>query len=224
MSFILSNEFKPAIAYVRVSTGEQTVENQKIAIEEWARNNGYLVIKYYEDEAISGKVPPLKRQGFRKLIEEAVTLKPKPSVTIVYELSRIGRSFYETLEAVKALETLETPLVSISPKESFLQTLDPSIRKLVLAIFSWVAERERELLSQRTKEGMKRVKLEGKRIGRPVKTVDKKTVIGYLEKGLSMSAIAKILGVSPKTIKRRLAEWNINPWEYRWRNSKQLRV
>lgn len=216
---ILSIDFKPVVAYVRVSTGEQTVENQKIAIDEWARNSGYLVLKYYEDEAISGKVPPLRRQGFRKLVEEVVSLKPKPVVTIVYELSRIGRSFYETLEAVKALETLETPLVSISPKESFLQTLDPSIRKLVLAIFSWVAERERELLSQRTKEGMKRVKLEGKRIGRPMKTVDKKTVVGYLERGLSMSAIAKILGVSSKTLKRRLMEWNINPWEYKWRNS-----
>ncbi|MBS7612107.1 recombinase family protein [Candidatus Bathyarchaeota archaeon] len=216
----MSTEFKPAVAYARVSTGEQTVENQKIAIDEWARNNGYLVVKYYEDEAISGKVPPLRRQGFRKLVEEVVDLKPKPVVTIVYELSRIGRSFYETLEAVKALETLETPLVSISPKESFLQTLDPSIRKLVLAIFSWIAERERELLSQRTKEGMKRVKLEGKRIGRPMKTIDKKTVVGYLEKELSMSAIAKILGVSSKTLKRRLMEWNINPWEYKWRNSK----
>lgn len=215
----MSTDFKPVVAYVRVSTGEQTVENQKIAIDEWARNNGYLVIKYYEDEAISGKVAPLRRQGFRKLVEEVVSLKPKPVVTIVYELSRIGRSFYETLEAVKALETLETPLVSISPKESFLQTLDPSIRKLVLAIFSWVAERERELLSQRTKEGMKRVKLEGKRIGRPMKMVDKKTIIGYLEKGLSMSAIAKILGVSSKTLKRRLMEWNINPWEYKWKNS-----
>lgn len=215
----MSIDFKPVVAYVRVSTGEQTVENQKIAIDEWARNSGYLVLKYYEDEAISGKVPPLRRQGFRKLVEEVVSLKPKPVVTIVYELSRIGRSFYETLEAVKALETLETPLVSISPKESFLQTLDPSIRKLVLAIFSWVAERERELLSQRTKEGMKRVKLEGKRIGRPMKTVDKKTVVGYLERGLSMSAIAKILGVSSKTLKRRLMEWNINPWEYKWRNS-----
>jgi DNA invertase Pin-like site-specific DNA recombinase len=216
----LSTDFKPAVAYVRVSTGEQTVENQKIAIEEWARNNGYLILKYYEDEAISGKIPPLKRQGFRRLIEEIVGLKPRPIVTIVYELSRIGRSFYETLEAVKALETLETPLVSISPKESFLQTLDPSIRKLVLAIFSWVAERERELLSQRTKEGMRRVKLEGKPIGRPMKVIDKKTVISYLEKGLTMSAIAKILGVSSKTLKRRLVEWNINPWEYKWKNSK----
>ncbi|MEM2427612.1 MAG: recombinase family protein, partial [Candidatus Bathyarchaeia archaeon] len=63
----MSSEFKPAIAYVRVSTDEQTVENQKIAIDEWAHNNGYLVIKYYEDEAISGKIPPLRRQGFKRL-------------------------------------------------------------------------------------------------------------------------------------------------------------
>jgi len=217
---ILSMKLKPAVAYLRVSTGEQTVENQRIAIEEWAHRNGYLVLRYYEDEAISGRVPALKRPGFRKLIEDVASLKPKPVAAIVYELSRLGRNFYETLEAVRVLETLETPVISISPKESFLQSLDPSIRKLILAIFSWAAERERELLSQRTKEGMRRVKLEGRRVGRPRKPVDKKTVLRYLKKGLTMSAIAKIMGVSPKTIKRRLKEWDINPWEYRWKLSK----
>ena len=216
----MSMQLKPAVAYLRVSTGEQTVENQRIAVEEWAKRNGYLIVKYYVEEGVSGRVPALKRPGFRRLLEEVAMMNPKPLITIVYELSRVGRSFYETMEAIRALESIGVPIVSVSPKESFLQSLDPSMRKLILAIFSWVAERERELLSQRTREGMRRAKLEGKHVGRPRKPVNKRVVLRYLEKGLTMSAVARIVGVSPKTLKRRLREWGINPWEYRWKLSK----
>lgn len=217
---VLSIRLKPAVAYLRVSTGEQTVENQRIAIEDWARGNGYLIVKYYIEEGVSGKIPALKRPGFRRLLEEVAIMNPKPLITLVYELSRVGRSFYETMEAIRALESIGVPIISVSPRESFLQSLDPSMRKLILAIFSWVAERERELLSQRTREGMRRARLEGKHVGRPRKPVNKKVVLKYLEKGLTMSAVARIVGVSPKTLKRRLMEWGINPWKYRWRLSK----
>ncbi|RLF10330.1 MAG: recombinase family protein, partial [Thermoprotei archaeon] len=184
---------KPVVAYLRVSTEEQTLENQRLAVEKWARDNGYLVTKYYEDFARSGAIPPLRREGFRKMIEEIPNLEPRPIAVLTYELSRIGRTFYETLEAINALEALGSPLMSISPREGFLQTLDPSIRKLILAILTWVAERERDLISQRTREGMERARREGKRVGRPKKEVSKARVEEYLKKGLSLSAISKIL-------------------------------
>lgn len=208
-------DLKPAVAYLRVSTEEQTIENQKIAIEKWARENNYLLIRLYEDEALSGKIPPLKRDGFRRLIQELPLLSPKPKACLVYELSRVGRTFYETLEAIRTLETLEVPLISISPKEIWLQNLDPSIRKLILAILTWVAERERDMISQRTKEGIQRAKLQGKKIGRPKIAISKRQVLRYLERGLTVNAIAKILQVSYKTLRRRLNEWGINPWVYR---------
>ncbi len=200
---------KPVVAYLRVSTEEQTLENQRLAVEKWAQDNGYLVTKYYEDFARSGAIPPLRREGFRKMIEEIPNLEPRPIAVLTYELSRIGRTFYETLEAINALEALGSPLMSISPREGFLQTLDPSIRKLILAILTWVAERERDLISQRTREGMERARREGKRVGRPKKEVSKARVEEYLKKGLSLSAISKILGVSPKTLKRRIEEWRL---------------
>lgn len=55
----------------------------------------------------------------------------------------------------------------MSPKERFLQNLDPQVRKLVVAVFTWAAERGRGLLRQRTIECMKRAKLKGKYVGRP---------------------------------------------------------
>src|SRR6185436_3878418 len=89
---------------------------------------------------------------------------------LVYELSRVGRTFWDTLDAIKAIEQF-TPLISCSPRESFLQTTEPSTRKLMIGILAWVAEREREMLVQRTKDGMERARAAGKGIGRPQKTI-----------------------------------------------------
>ena len=199
-------ERKRAVAYLRVSTDEQTVENQRLAIEKWAQESGYMVLKYYVDEATSGNIPPLKRRGFRAMMEELSKMTPKPQAVLVYELSRVGRTFYETLEAVKTLEELGAPLISISPKEAFLQSMDPSIRKLILAIITWVAEREREVISQRTREGMVRVMSQGRRIGRPKIEVDVEKALQLLRKGWSLSAVARELGVSLSTLRRRLKE------------------
>lgn len=87
-----------------------------------------------------------------------------PKCVLVYEISRLGRTFWEILEAIKALEEY-SPIISTSPKESFLQTEDRSMRQLLLSILAWAAERERELLVQRTIEGVSRAKEEGKHSG-----------------------------------------------------------
>ena len=66
---------------------------------------------------------------------------------LVYELSRVGRTFWDTLDAIKAIE-LYAPLISCSPRETFLQSTETSIRKLMIGILTWVAERERECWSK----------------------------------------------------------------------------
>jgi DNA invertase Pin-like site-specific DNA recombinase len=80
---------------------------------------------------------------------------------------------YDVLETVNILEEKYGVRVrSVSPKEGWMNTTDKSIRNLILAIFSWVAEREREMLSQRTKEGLARAKAEGVRLGRPERKIN----------------------------------------------------
>jgi len=194
---------REAYAYVRVSLSEEHPENQEVAIREWARLNGYNVIGWFKDIGVSGAVPPWEREGFKRLLEAA---RQKPRPVLIYELSRLGRTFYETLRALQELEALGAPIIAVSPKEAFLANLDPQVRKLILAIFTWVAERERELLRQRTREGMLRAKLQGKHIGRPRKKVDLRLVKKYREKGLSYADIARLLGVSYSTLRRRLKE------------------
>jgi len=151
-----------AFGYLRVSTEEQTVLTQQIAIKKWASENSYDILDFYEDPAMSGKIAAVNRPGFKAMLN--IVKEERVDAIIVYELSRVGRTFWETLDAVKAVEQY-TPLISCSPKESFLQTTDASIRKLMIGILTWVAEREREILIQRTKDGMVRARQFGKMIG-----------------------------------------------------------
>lgn len=197
---------KEAYAYVRVSLNEENPENQKIAIEQYARLKGYEVSQWFEDIGVSGALAPWKRPEFRRLLD---TVKVRPKPVLVYELSRIGRSFYETLRALQELEELGAPVIPVSPKERFLQDLDPQVRKLVIAVLAWAAERERELLRQRTREGMLRAKLQGKHIGRPRIHIDMNKVRQLRAKGLSYRDIARLLGVSYSTLMRRKRELGV---------------
>src|SRR5262245_59599594 len=161
---------KYAFAYLRVSTEEQTVQNQKIALEKWAHDNNYQILDFFEDSAVSGRIPATQRRGFQDMLELVKTAGV--DAVLVYELSRVGRTFWDTLDAIKTIKQY-APLVSCSPRESFLQTTEPSVRKLMIGILTWVAERECDMLVQRTKDGMVRARAAGKEIGRPQKTIDK---------------------------------------------------
>jgi len=188
---------KYAFAYLRVSTEEQTVLNQKLAMQNWAADHDYQILDNFEDSAISGKIPAVKRKGFQAMLE-IIRSEPIDAV-LIYELSRVGRTFWDTLDAIKAIEEY-TPLISCSPRESFLQMTEPSVRKLMIGILTWVAEREREMLVQRTKDGISRAKSVGKVIGRPKKELDKNNLIRLLAQNEPRAKIAKTLGVSKATL------------------------
>src|SRR3954447_3523468 len=196
---------KFAVAYVRVSTGEQTVLNQRLAIDRWALEQGYHVIYYFEDSAISGKIPAILRQAFKDMLE--LLKQDRVDAVLVYELSRVGRTFWDTLDAIKAIE-LYAPLISCSPRETFLQSTETSIRKLMIGILTWVAEREREMLVQRTKDGISRAKSVGKIIGRPKKELDKDNLIRLLAQNEPRVRIAKDLGISKATLYKELRQLN----------------
>jgi putative DNA-invertase from lambdoid prophage Rac len=195
--FIMKYVMKYAFGYLRVSTDEQTVLNQKLVIEKWAQDNDYKILDFFEDSAISGKIPAIDRHAFKEML--SLVRSDRVDSVIVYELSRVGRTFWETLDAIKSIEKY-SPLISCSPKEIFLQTTDPSVRKLMIGILTWVAEREREMLIQRTKDGMVRAKMAGKNIGRPKKTLDKDVLIKMLSQNIPRNKIAKNLGISKATL------------------------
>ena len=196
-----------AFGYLRVSTEEQTILNQRIAIKKWASDNDYEIVEFFEDVSVSGKVAAINRPAFREMLE--IVRNEQVDAVIVYELSRVGRTFWETLDAIKAIEQY-APLISCSAKEVFLQTTDPSIRKLLIGILTWVAEREREILIQRTKDGMIRAKISGKMIGRPKKFLDKDSLIKLLSQNMPKRKIAENLGMSKATLYKGIRRLSLN--------------
>ena len=109
----------------------------------------------FVDKGVSGCKHPKQRGGFKALLnyiqEQSVD---EENILVVYEISRLGRSFYEILTLIMDLEESGVKVISLSDKESFLNTTDPSHRKLIMSIFIWCAERERELLVDGTKMGV----------------------------------------------------------------------
>jgi putative DNA-invertase from lambdoid prophage Rac len=192
---------KYAFAYLRVSTEEQTVLNQRLAMQKWASDHDFQILEYFEDSAISGKIPAVKRKGFVDMLN--LVKNESVDAILIYELSRVGRTFWDTLDAIKAIEAF-APLISCSPRESFLQMTEPSVRKLMIGILTWVAEREREMLVQRTKDGISRAKSVGKIIGRPKKELDKDNLIRLLAQNKSRVKIARDLGISKATLYKEL--------------------
>lgn len=207
------------IAYLRVSRPDENVENQRLAIRSFLERSGVDPdeVAFFEDVGISGAVIPKARKGFRQLLDYIGEIKrrdPNAKINLyVYEISRLGRSFYETLSLIQKFERQNIRVVSASEKESFLNVQDESVRKLIIAIFAWLAERERELLIQRTKWGMQRALLEGKQIGRPKKVglSDKqlRKAKQYLEKGLSLADVARLIGVPYDGLRRELIEHGV---------------
>ena len=188
-----------AVAYLRVSRSDLDLRNQKIAIEEYAALNKIEVVEYFWDE-ITGASDPRSRKGFQAMLQ--YIQEYNIPIVIVYALDRIGRSFKEVQNVIWAIENLGVTLISV--REHWLQTLDQSIRSLVLSILTWAADFERKLISERTKQGLEKARLEGKHIGRPRKLDEKKIkeIKKLRKKGLSIRSLARIYNVSPRTIQR----------------------
>lgn len=144
-------------AYIRVSTNYQTVQNQKLAIRQYAKYHRLHNIVWVS-ETISGTKNPEKR----KLGELLNSVKDGDTI-IITELSRLGRSLMMILNVLQML--LEKNVKVIAIKEGY--ELGDNIQSKVLAFaFGLSAELERSLLSERTKLGLERARKEGKQIGR----------------------------------------------------------
>lgn len=175
--------------YIRVSTDKQNVENQKFEIRQFCKKNSLKVDDWIE-ETISGTKEYDKRELGRLLKKVK-----KGDLIICVELSRLGRNLFMIMEILQICMTKECQVWTI--KDGY--RLGDDIQSKVLAFaFGLSAEIERNLLSQRTKEAMARLKAEGKQLGRPTGTFPKKAyklyghdsrLIRYMNEGMSWTKI-----------------------------------
>jgi DNA invertase Pin-like site-specific DNA recombinase len=185
------------IGYVRVSREDQNAENQIRILLDEGLSREYIYVDH-----ISGVSIMQDREGFSRMIQFIRSHPGEPITLYVFEISRLGRSFLDTLYIVRTLEESGTRVWSLSPAESWSRIDDKKLRDLMLSIFSWVADRERENLIERTKLGIARAKAEGITLGRPKRAIPWKRVKDLQEKKIPLAAISRILDIPYTTLYR----------------------
>ena len=129
--------------------------------------------------------------------DQARRVLPAFDVLVVWALGRFGRSLAKNVEAVVALDEKHVEVVSV--REPWLDTAGPT-RGLLVSIFSCIAERGSERISERVRAGQTRAKREGKYIGRPRAKLNRDKARELRAKGLSIRETAKKLRASRATV------------------------
>ncbi len=196
-------------AYIRVSTDKQTVENQRFELQKFATERGIVIDKWIS-ETVSGT----KAASDRKLGPLLRKMK-KGDTLILSEISRLGRNLMQIMSILNLCMSKETRVLTV--KERY--ELGNNINSQILAFaFGLSAQIERDLISQRTKEGLARRKAEGKKLGRDFgsknthyKLTGKERIIReMLEEGKSKASICRKLRCTYITLERHLKRFDNN--------------
>ena len=207
--------------YLRVSSDEQDVNSQKQGVEQFAKDRNLNIDKYITDEGVSGGKDPDKRN-----LGPLLQLLNKDDVIICSEISRLGRDLYMVMDILHYC--MEKGCIIYTVKDKFV--LGDDIQSKVLAFaFGLSAEIERQMIRQRTKEGLRlRMKL-GVLVGRPIGRLSenvkldavKDKVIEQYNWGVPLRRLAENFNVDRNTISRTLARWGITEkkdWQRKQRN------
>jgi len=153
-----------AAIYARVSTSDQTNENQLIELRKFCQNNNYEIVAEYSD-TISGAKS--SRPELDKMLQ-AMRSK-KFEAVIVWKFDRLGRSTAHLLQVLEEMKNRGVRLIATSQN---IDTGTP-MGKFFFTILSGFAEMERELIRERINLGLARVRKQGKTLGRPQGAKDK---------------------------------------------------
>src|SRR6478735_6246792 len=193
--------FMKTVAYLRISTGSQDLANQKLAILDYARQNRFAVDRFVEAQASS------RKGRDRRRVEELLGALAAGDRLVVSELSRLGRSLSQVIQLVDELVKRKVRFTAIKEDIRFEGKQDLQT-KVMIALFGLFAEVERDLISERTKEGLAAARARGRLLGRPKGSLGPSKLDGkedeiqmLLGKKVSKASIAKIVGVSSTNLR-----------------------
>jgi len=154
--------------YSRASTTDQNPVNQSMVLTDWAKQRGWVVVEIYEEQESAWKAGHQRKLA--SLLEDA--RKRRFDAVLAWALDRLSR------EGPLAILTLVNRLKScavkvISYQESWTEA-PGELADLLYALTGWVARMESQRRSERTKAGLMRVKAQGKRLGRPPGSKDRR--------------------------------------------------
>ena len=181
-------------AYCRVSTTDQTTDNQ---VQEIASAGFQVTPQRTVTETVSGSVAASQRAGFGLLMNKLES----GDVLVVTKLDRLGRDAMDVRSTVEALTGLGVRVHCLAL--GGVDLTSPA-GKMTMGVIAAVAEFERDLIVERTQAGLARAKSQGKTLGRPQSLTEVQTglVRERLAKGEAVAAIARDLGTSRQTVMR----------------------
>lgn len=186
--------------YLRVSTTQQDVSMQRHASAALAKQRGWTVVRVFCDEGHSGASD--KRPALRELL--AAAKRGEFDVVIAYKLDRLGRSTPHLLATLAELETCGVKFVSVT------EPIDTSsaMGTMITTVLGAIAQFERDMLIERTRDGLAAARRRGARLGRPRRYVDVERAMRMKRAGMAWPDIARELAVSERTLSRAVAALN----------------
>ena len=188
---------KRVALYCRISTGDQHLETQLLDLRELAKQRGLEIVHEYSD-VISGAKS--KRPGLDLLMSDA--RRHRFDVLLVAAFDRIARNVRHFLEVLDELNHLNIQFISLREN---IDTGGP-LGRAMLTIIGAIAELERSLIVERVKAGMRRAKLEGRRIGRAPMNIDREEVVQDRRSGMSLTKVATKHRISRASVCRLVRE------------------
>ena len=189
------------VIYSRVSTEEQSTDNQLRQLREYADRQGWNVVEEIQDIASGGKSAE-ERQGLKKVF--IMARQRKFDILLFWSLDRFSREgSRKTLEYLTRLDSYQMKWHSYT--EEYISSLG-IFSDAIISLMACLAKQERIRISERTKAGLARVKAKGKVLGRPTDVIaDTEQIRELRQSGYSLSEISQITGVSKSRVHRLLS-------------------
>ena len=170
---------KKVALWIRVSTSEQDTTNQKIALEEFCERRNLEITRIYDRNQHEKTLREVQKEGRANQFD----------TLLVWSLDRLSRGGAESLlKIVREFDEIGVQVISL--QESWTETSDPMMRSLVMSVVGWVAEHESIRRSERTKAGLEKARLQGKKLGRP-KKLNNKMIQSELQEFITRKKVVK---------------------------------
>src|ERR1700723_2685390 len=189
---------KRAALYCRVSTVDQHPETQLLDLRQFAVQRGFQIVETYTDHGVSGT--KARRPALDKMMEDA--RRHRFDVLIVWSCDRLARSTKHLLQLLDEMNGFGIQFLS---QREAIDT-DGALGRAIIVIVSAIAELERSLIVERVRTGMRRAKLEGRRIGGAPLQVNRALLLRDRERGLSLNQLAGTHRISKASVCRVLKE------------------
>jgi len=187
---------KKVVIYARVSTLDQTVDNQLIELRDHCSKMGWEIVKEYTDKGLSGTLSRNKRPALNAMIKDGY--RKKFDTVVCWDISRLGRSMKELVLFLSDMKDRGIGICSVRQGFDTSTSMGEIMFQFVGILSSW----EREMIRERTLAGLERAKSEGKTLGRK-KVTDKVITAKIIELRNEKKSIRKIateVGVSRGTV------------------------